>query len=114
MFQNRSLYAELKAHIEDIYSKGWIINSSSSCLSPVVPGRKKDGSLRLYCDYRQLNSKTIQDRQPLPKIQNILENLRESQYFSIPDQGKACHQIYLSLEICNLTAFITPWCFMSE
>ena len=77
MFQNRSLYAELKAHIEDIYNKGWIINSSSSCLSPVVPGRKKDGSLRLYCDYRQLNSKTIQDRQPLPKIQNILEKLRE-------------------------------------
>ena len=56
MFQNRSLYAELKAHIENIYNKGWIINSLSSYLSLVVPGRKKDGSYA--CTVTIVNSNT--------------------------------------------------------
>ena len=46
------LYAELKADIENLYNKGWIINSSFSYSSPVVSVRKKDGSLRLCCDCR--------------------------------------------------------------
>ena len=70
--------------------------------------RKKDGSLRLFSDYRQLNRNTIPERHPLPKIQKILENLGGSQYFSIPDQGKKYHQIHLSPEGRHLTAFITP------
>ena len=66
------LYAELKPHIESLYNKGWIINSSSSYSSPVVSLRKKYGSLhQRYC---QINSKTIPDRHPLLKIQNIFEN----------------------------------------
>ena len=105
------LYAELKAHIENLYNKGWIINSSFSYSSPVVSVRKKDGSLRLCCDCRQPNSKTIPDKHPLPKIQNILENLGGSQYFSILDQGKTYHHIRLSPESRHLTAFMTPWGF---
>ena len=53
----------------------------------------------------------IPDRHSLPKIQNILENLRGSQYLSILDQGKADHQIHLSPESRHLTVFITPWGF---
>ena len=107
----KPLYAELKTHIENLYNKGWIINSSSSYSSPVVPVRKKDGSLQFYCNYRQLNSKTIPDRHSLPKTQNRLENLGGSQYFSILDQAKSYHQIHLSPESCHLTAFITPLAF---
>ena len=70
----KSLYAKLKAHIESLYNKGWIINSSSPYSLPVVSLRSKDGSLRLCCDYRQLNRKTIVDKHPLPKTKNILEN----------------------------------------
>ena len=47
----------------------------------------------------------------LSKIQNVLENLGGSQYFSIHDQGKAYHQIHLSPEIRHLTAFTNPWGF---
>ena len=72
---------------------------------------KKDSSLRLCCDYRQLNRKTIPDRHNLPKIQNILENFEGSQYLSILDQGKAYHQIHLSPESRHPTAFIIPWGF---
>ena len=108
----KSLYSELKAHIENLYSKGWIINSSSSYSSPVVSVRKKDGLLRLCCDYRQFNRKTIPDRHPLPKIQNILENSGGSQHFSILDQGKSYHQIHLSPESCHLTACIYYMMFL--
>ena len=44
-------------------------------------------------------------------MQNLLENLRDSQYFSILNQGKAYHQIHLSPEIRHLTAFTNPWGF---
>ena len=107
----KPLYAELKAHIENLYNKGWIINSSSSYSLPVVSVGKKDGSLRLCYDYHQPNRKTIRDRYCLPKIQNILENLGGRQYCSILDQGKAYHQIHLSPESRHLTAFIIPWGF---
>ena len=107
----KPLYAELKAHIEDLLNRGWIVNSSSPYSSPRVSVRKKDGTLRLCCDYRKLNSKTIPDRHPLPKIQQILENFGGNQYFSILDQGKAYHQLYLKPECRHYTAFITPWGF---
>ena len=85
----KPLYAELKTHIEDLLNRGWIVSSGSSYSSPVVSFRKKDGTLRLPCDNRKLNSNTIPDRHPLPKVQQILENLGGNQYFSILDQGKA-------------------------
>ena len=62
-------------------------------------------------DYRKLTSKTIPDRHPLPKIQQILENLGGNQYFSILDQGKDYHQPYLKPACCHYAAFITPWGF---
>ena len=105
------MYAELKAHIENLYNKDWIINSSSSYSLPVVSVRKKDGSLRLCCDYYNLNRKTIPDICPLPKIQDILENFGGSQFCSILNQGKVYHQIHLSPESRHLTPFITPWGF---
>ena len=65
------------------------------------------------CTVTIVNSKAklSQIRHPLPKIQNILENLGGSQYFSILDQGKAYHQIHLSPESRHLSAFITLWNF---
>ena len=47
----QNLYNELKMYIEDLLNKKWIIHSSSSYLSPVAVVRKKEGSIRIYCDY---------------------------------------------------------------
>jgi len=63
----RPLYAEVKQYVEDLLNRGWIQNSKSAYSSPVVCVRKKDGTLRLYIDYRQLNSKTVRDSYPLPR-----------------------------------------------
>ncbi|XP_052713994.1 uncharacterized protein LOC128187624 [Crassostrea angulata] len=55
----------------------------------VVCVRKKDGSLRLCVDYRKINQKSVADSRPLPKIQDALDSLGGSKWFSLLDQGKA-------------------------
>ena len=104
----RPLYGEVKAYIEDLLNKQFISPSKSSWSSPVVCVRKKDGSLRLCVDYRCLNSETVRDRHPLPRIQETLDNLGGSRWFTVLDQGKAYHQGFISPDSQHLTAFITP------
>lgn len=105
----RPLYTEVKHYIEDLLNRGWITKSQSSYASPVVCVRKKGGGLRLCIDYRELNRKTVPDRHPTPRIQETLDNLGGSSWFSILDQGKAYHQGFIEKGSRHLTAFITPW-----
>ena len=56
--------------------------------------------------YRQLNSKTRDDRQPIPCIQDILNSPSGNTYFIVLDQGKACHQGFIAEEHRHRTAFI--------
>ena len=63
----RFLYAEVKQYIEDLLNQKFIAKSKSPYSSPVVCVRKKDGTLRLCVDYRELNKKTVADRHPIPK-----------------------------------------------
>ncbi len=60
-------------------------------------------------DYRDLNRKTLPDRQPIPRVQDILDSLGGNAWFSVLDQGKAYHQGFMSPESRPLTAFTTPW-----
>ncbi|KAL7842136.1 hypothetical protein SRHO_G00238250 [Serrasalmus rhombeus] len=105
----RHLYQEVKAHIQDLLHRGWVQKSCSSYSSPVVCVRKKDGGLRLCVDYRLLNEKTLPDRHPIPRIQEILENLGGNSWFTVLDQGKAYHQGFVNEKSRPCTAFITPW-----
>ena len=105
----RPLCAEIKQYVEDLLNRGWIQKSKSAYSSPVVCVRKKDGSLRLCVEYRQLNSKTVRDSHPLPRIQDALESLGGNQWFSLLDQGKAYHQGFVSSPSRHKTAFATPW-----
>ena len=81
----KPLYPEVKQYIEDLLNKGFITKSHSHYSSPVVCVRKKDGTLRLCIDYTQLNSKTIPDRHPLPRVKETLESLRGNKWFSLLD-----------------------------
>ena len=69
------LYAEVKNHISDLLANGWIQHSYSPYASPMVCVRKKCGNLRLCIDFRKLNAKTIPDRHPIPRVQDILDRL---------------------------------------
>ena len=105
----KQLYTEVKHHIEDLYNRGWIQTSKSAWSSPIVVVRKKDGSIRLCCDFRALNKKTIPDQHPLPRIQSALDNLGGSELFSVLDQSRAYYQGRVSEDTQHKTAFITPW-----
>ena len=89
--------------------KGWIRKSKSAYSSPLVCIRKKDGSLRICVDFRQVNSKTVPDKQPIPKVQDILNNLGGNKWFTVLDQTRAYYQGCLAEERRHITAFAKPW-----
>ena len=99
----------MKSYVEDLLNLNFNPRSSSSYSSPAVCVRKKDHTLRLCADYRELNRKTQVDRHAIPRIQETLDNLGGNSWFSVLDQGKAYHQGYVKPESQPLTAFITPW-----
>ena len=105
----KTLYPELKAYVEDLLNRGFISKSRSPYSSACVVVRKKDGSMRLCIDYRELNSKTIADRHPIPRIQDTLDSLASRKWFTTLDQGKAYHQGFVYPISHQLTAFVTPW-----
>lgn len=88
----KPLHQEVKEYLQDLLNRGWIAITKSSYSSPIVCAGKKDGNLRLCCDYRELNQKSIPDRHPIPRIQDMLDSLGRSSWFSELDQGKAYHQ----------------------
>ena len=62
----RPLIGEFKEYVEDLLNRHFIQKSRSPYSSPCVVVRKKDGTMRLCIDYRQLNNKTVADRHPIP------------------------------------------------
>ncbi|KAI2643775.1 Retrovirus-related Pol polyprotein from transposon 17.6 [Labeo rohita] len=71
----KPLHKEVKEYIQDLLARGWIVKSKSPYSAPVVCVRKKDGTLQLCVDYRLLNKKTVPDRHPLPRIQDLTDTL---------------------------------------
>ena len=103
------LYKEVKDHVHNLLANGWIRQSFSEYSSPMVCVRKKCGGLRLCIDYRKLNLKTIPDRQPIPRIQDILDSLHGNRWFTTLDMSQAYHQGELHEDSRKFTAFSTPW-----
>ena len=104
----RKLYEDVKNYINDLVINGWVQESKSAFASPIVCVRKKDGSMRLCCDYRRLNLKTIPDRHPIPRVQDLLDGLGGQTCFSTLDMAKAYHQGYIRSDCRKYTAFSTP------
>ena len=69
---------ELKAQLEELLSKGFIRPSISPWGAPVLFVKKKDGSLRLCIDYKQLNRVIIRNQYPLPRINELFDKLQGS------------------------------------
>ena len=73
---------ELKKQLDELLRKGYIRPSSSPWGSPAIFVGKKDGSLRMCIDYRQLNEVTIKNKYPLPRIDDLLDQLSGAKVFS--------------------------------
>ena len=73
---------EIKRKIQDLLQKGHIHPSSSPYGSPIVLVQNKDGTWRLCIDYRALNKITVQNRYPIPWIDDLLDQLKGAKYLA--------------------------------
>jgi transposase InsO family protein len=97
--------SEVRDHIEKMMKQNIIKPSTSPYAAPVVLVRKKDNSLRLCVDYRQLNNKTIKDAYPLPRIDEALDALHGAKYFSSIDLAQGYYQVAMDEKDGHKTAF---------
>ncbi|XP_074320420.1 uncharacterized protein LOC141657170 [Silene latifolia] len=83
---------ELKKQLDELAEKGYIRPSVSPWGAPVLFVKKKDGSLRLCVDYRELNNVTVKNRYPLPRIDDLFDQLSGAGVFLKIDRGRGYHQ----------------------
>jgi len=98
---------KVSRQVRDLLYHGLIEPAHSAWSSPVVLVQKKNGSWRFCVDYRKLNSVTIQDAYPLPRIDEFLDALAGSKYFSTLDLLSGYWQVPLSPDAQEKAAFIT-------
>ena len=98
---------EVELKLNELLEKGWIQPSQSPYGAPVLFVAKKDGGLRMCVDYRALNKQTIRNRYPLPRADDLFDQLQGAQYFSCLDLQQAYHQVRLEEQDIPKTAFIT-------
>ena len=98
---------EVARQLKEMQETGVIQPSTSPWASPIVLVRKKDGSLRFCIDYRHLNSVTKVDTYPLPRIDDLLDQLGKAKYFSTLDLASGYWQIPVHPDSQEKTAFVT-------
>jgi hypothetical protein len=100
---------ELKLQITDLQQKGYIHPISSPWGAPVLFVSKKDGSMRMCIDYRSLNEVTIKNKYPLPRIDDLFDQLQGAKYFSKIDLRSGYHQLRIKEAYIQKTAFVTRY-----
>ncbi|KAK1606157.1 hypothetical protein QYE76_029830 [Lolium multiflorum] len=101
---------ELKEQLDDLEQKGFIQESISPWGSPVIFVDKRDGGRRMCGDYRNLNNVTIKNKYPLPRIQDLFDQVRGAGVFSKIDLRSGYHQIKIKKEDVPKTAFVSRKC----
>ncbi|CAL8163124.1 unnamed protein product [Prunus armeniaca] len=100
---------ELKIQLQELVDLGFIRPSVSPWGAPVLFVKKKDGTMRLCIDYRQLNKVTVRNRYPLPRIDDLFDQLKGAKYFSKIDLRSGYHQLRVREEDIPKTAFRTHY-----
>ncbi|KAM0053816.1 putative nucleotidyltransferase, Ribonuclease H [Helianthus debilis subsp. tardiflorus] len=100
---------ELSTQLQELLDKGFIRPSSSPWGAPVLFVKKKDGTFRMCIDYRELNKVTIKNRYPLPRIDDLFDQLQGSSYYSKIDLRSGYHQLRVRNEDISKTAFRTRY-----
>lgn len=108
---------EVEKEIEELENLGIIIRSNSNYCSPTVIIKKKNQTLRICIDYRQLNAVTVPDAEPIPNVDDLIMTLVHSKIFSKLDMTKGYYQVPMSPKSRHMTAFAAPqglykWLYM--
>lgn len=94
--------------VDDLLKNEIVRESDSPYSSPILLVKKKNGEMRMCVDYRKLNSKTVKDKYPLPRVDEFLEKLKNCKYFTKLDLACGYHQIPMEEASIPQTAFTTP------
>ena len=100
---------ELKKQLQELLDKGFIRPSVSPWGAPVLFVKKKDGTLRLCIDYRKLNQVTVKNKYPLPRIDDLFDQLQGAGVFSKIDLRSGYHQLKVAEQDVPKTAFRTRY-----
>ncbi|GJU33073.1 putative reverse transcriptase domain-containing protein [Tanacetum coccineum] len=100
---------ELSIQLQEVLEKGFIRLSSSLWGAPVLFVKKKDGSFRMCIDYRELNKLTVKNRYPLPRINDLFDQLQGSSVYSKIDLRSGYHQLCIKEDDIPVTAFRTRY-----
>ena len=98
----------VEKEIEMMLKEGVIEPCISEWASPMVIMKKKDDTIRLYVDYRRLNSKTVMDAYPMPRVDDILDQVGQAKYITTLDLAKGYWQVPVAEDDQHKTVFITP------
>ncbi|GJS73809.1 putative reverse transcriptase domain-containing protein [Tanacetum coccineum] len=100
---------ELNDQLQELLERGFIRPSVSPWGAPVLFVKKKDGSMRLCIDYRELNRIIVRNRYPLPRIDDLFNELPGAKFFSKIDLGSGYHQLYVKEQDVSKIAFQTRY-----
>jgi hypothetical protein len=100
---------ELKKWIDELLEKGYIRPSTSPWAAPVLFVEKKDGTKRMCIDYISLNELTVKNKYPLPRIEDMFDQLRAASVFSKIDLRSGYHQLRIWPSDIPKTIFITKY-----
>ncbi|CAA0831261.1 Uncharacterized mitochondrial protein AtMg00860, partial [Striga hermonthica] len=100
---------ELKAQIQELLRLGFIRPSVSPWGAPVLFVKKKDRSMHMCIDYRELNTLIVKNKYPLPRIKDLFDQLRRASVFSKIDLRSSYHQLKIRESDISKTAFRTRY-----
>jgi hypothetical protein len=100
---------ELQMKLEELLKKGYICPSVSPWGAPVLFVKNKYGTLRLCIDFKQLNKVTVKNKYPLPRIDDLFDQLKDVKIFSKIDLILGYHQVRIKEEDISKTSFRTRY-----
>ena len=100
---------EMMSQLKDLHDKGFIRPSSSPWRETVLFVKKQDGSMRMCIDYRELNKVIVKNKYPLPRIDDLFDQLKGASYFSNIDQHSGYHHVGVKDQDVPKTAFRTRY-----
>ena len=100
---------QLKEAVGILLQAGIISPSWSPWPSPVLPVKKKDGTIRICVDFRKLNTVTVPDPYDMPSVDDVIDQLGEVKFLSKLDLAKSFYQVPMAIEDIEKTVFTTPF-----